>query len=51
MTYLLAGSKAHIYGRAPLNGEDSVAILEQLGYGKDAIDALIKDGSVIANKA
>lgn len=42
---------AKIYRRAPLNGENSVELLEQLGYPKDTIDNLIKSGSVIATDA
>ncbi|GHS96706.1 CoA transferase [Synergistales bacterium] len=40
-------TEAKIYQRAPLNGEDSVEILGQLGYSGDKIDKLIKDGNVI----
>ena len=40
---------AKIYHRAPLNGEDSRGILEQIGYSAEEIDKMINDGSVIHN--
>jgi len=42
-------TEAKVYHRAPLIGEDSTDILSQLGYSKNEIDKLIKDGSVIAS--
>ncbi|GHU29292.1 CoA transferase [Betaproteobacteria bacterium] len=41
---------AQIYHRAPLNGEDSVDLLQQLGYDKTKIDELISSGSVVVPK-
>ena len=41
---------ANIVRRAPLIGENSIEILQELGYNEDAIRMLIKDGAVVSNK-
>ena len=41
---------AKIYHRAPLNGENSVTLLKQLGRDKNNIDELISSGSVVIPK-
>jgi crotonobetainyl-CoA:carnitine CoA-transferase CaiB-like acyl-CoA transferase len=43
-------TKAEIYCRAPLIGEDSVSILTQLGYTKKEIDDLINNANVISTQ-
>jgi len=47
--FKFSDTPAKIYHRAPLNGEDSREILEQIGYSEGEIDKLISEGTVIYN--
>jgi len=48
--FKFSDTPASIYRRAPLNGEDSVDLLQQLGYDQNTIDELIANGSVVVSK-
>jgi crotonobetainyl-CoA:carnitine CoA-transferase CaiB-like acyl-CoA transferase len=46
--FKFSDNKARIYRRAPLVGEDSAAIMGQLGYAKAEIDTLTESGAIVS---
>ena len=48
--YNFSKTKAQIYNRAPLIGENTLEVLKQLNYTDDQISKLIEDGTVVVNK-